>query len=98
MVSDESENAAIQPLAIPSRVLQAHQAQLLLAAAHRLLVYRYRLQRGEFLRPSRLFPGRERSVQGAQNDAQSGDDPACCASSVLDDGQTGGYSGNEYPH
>ena len=30
---------------------------------HRLLVHRHRLQRGELLRPPRLFPRRERSLQ-----------------------------------
>ncbi len=40
---------------------------------HRVLVHRHRLQRGELLRPPRLLPRRERSVQRAQDDAQGGD-------------------------
>ena len=40
---------------------------------HRLLVHRHRLQRGELLRPPRLLPRRERSLQGAQDDAQGRD-------------------------
>ena len=40
---------------------------------HRLLVHRHRLQRGELLRPPRLFPRRERSLQCAQDDAQGRD-------------------------
>ena len=34
---------------------------------HRLLVHRHRLQRGKFLRPSRLLPRRERPLQRAQD-------------------------------
>ena len=40
---------------------------------HRLLVHRHGLQRGELLRPPRLFPGRERSVQVAQDHPQGRD-------------------------
>ena len=38
-----------------------------------LLVHRHRLQRGKLLRPPRLFPRRERPLQGAEDDAQGRD-------------------------
>ena len=40
---------------------------------HRRLVHRHRLQRGEFLRPPRLFPRRQRSLQIAENRARGRD-------------------------
>ena len=40
---------------------------------HRLLVHRHRLQRRELLRPPRLLPRRERSLQCAEDDAQGRD-------------------------
>ena len=40
---------------------------------HRLLVHRHRLQRRELLRPPRLLPRRERSLQRAQDHAQGRD-------------------------
>ena len=42
---------------------------------HRLLVHRHRLQRGELLRPPRLLPGRQRSLQGAEDHPQGGNRP-----------------------
>jgi len=42
---------------------------------HRRLVHRHRLQRRKLLRPPRLFPGRQRSLQGAQDQLKSGDRP-----------------------
>ena len=42
---------------------------------HRLLVHRHRLQRRELLRPPRLLPRRQRSLQGAEDHPQGGDRP-----------------------
>ena len=49
---------------------EVHQRQ---RRRHRLLVRRHRLQRGELLRPSRLFPWRQRSVQCAEDHAEGRD-------------------------
>jgi hypothetical protein len=40
---------------------------------HCVLVYRYRSQRGELLCAARVFSGGERSVQGAEENAEGGD-------------------------
>ena len=42
---------------------------------HRLLVHRYRLQRGELLRPPCLLPRRQRPLQGPQDDPEGRDRP-----------------------